>query len=67
MEVPGKMSNLKEKIFKEMSRKLEKSSPKAKKSMLGVSLGALGGDLGKKHDQEAVLADLGRFWPGADA
>ena len=33
--------------------------------MLGEGLGALGGDLGKKNVQEAVLADLGRFWTGA--
>ena len=33
--------------------------------MLGGGLGALGGDLGKKNGQEAVLADFGRFWTGA--
>ena len=33
--------------------------------MPGGGLGALGGDFGKKNDQEAVLADLGRFWTGA--
>ena len=33
--------------------------------MLGGGLGALGGDLGKKNGQEAVLADLGRFGTGA--
>ena len=48
-----------------MLRILEKSIPKAKKSMPGGGLGALGGDLGKENVQEAVLADLGRFWTGA--
>ena len=33
--------------------------------MPGGGLGGLGGDLGKKNVQEAVLADLGRFWTGA--
>ena len=62
-----------------MLRILEKSIPKAKKSMKNRSrklenrcleevwelLGALGGDLGKENVQEAVLADLARFWTGA--
>ena len=33
--------------------------------MPGGGLEALGGDLGKKKVQEAVLADLGRFGTGA--
>ena len=33
--------------------------------MPGGGLGALGGDLGKENVQEAVLAELGRFWTGA--
>ena len=44
---------------------LKKSSLKGKKSMPGGGLGALGGDLGKKNDQEPVLADFGRFETGA--
>ena len=35
--------------------------------MPGRGLGALGGDLGKKNVQEAVLADLGRFGQARDA
>ena len=57
--------NWKRKSNKNLPRKLEKSTLKAKKSMPGGGLGALGGDLGKKNGQEAVLADLGRFWTGA--
>ena len=34
--------------------------------MPGGCLGALGGDLGKKNGQEAVLAEFGRFWTGSD-
>ena len=48
-----------------MLRILEKSIPKAKKSMPGGGLERLGGDLEKENVQEAVLADLGRFWTGA--
>ena len=48
-----------------MPRKLEKSIVKARKSMPERGLGALGGDLGKKKFEEAVLADFGQIWTGA--
>ena len=51
--------NWKRKSNKNLPRKLEKSTLKPKTSRLGGGLGALGGDLGKKNGQEAVLADLG--------
>ena len=57
--------NWKRKSNNNLPRKLEKSTLKAKKAMLGGGLGALGGDLGKKNCQEAVLTDFGRFWTGA--
>ena len=51
--------NWKRKSNKNLPRKLEKATLKPKTSRLGEGLGALGGDLGKKNGQEAVLADLG--------
>ena len=58
-------SKLAAKMLDKSARKLEKSTLKAEKSRPGGRLDALGGDLGKKNVQEAVLADLGRFWTGA--
>ena len=63
-EVHGERSKLEAKIQEKSARKLEKSTLKAKKSMPGGGLGAIGGDLGKKSVQETVLADFGRFWTG---
>ena len=57
--------NWNRKSLKNVPRKLEKSTLKAKKSMPGGGLGAPWGDLGKKNGQEAVLADFGRFGTGA--
>ena len=48
-----------------MTKTFEKWTRKLEKSRSGGGLGALGGDLGKKNGQEAVLADFGRFWTGA--
>ena len=55
------MEKGKRKSKENLPRRLEKSTVKAKKSMPRGGLGALGGDLGKKNGQEAVLADFGRF------
>ena len=51
---------MEENLTKNLSRKRGKSTLKAKKSMLGGGLGPLGGDLGKKNGQEAVLGDFGQ-------
>ena len=60
-----KARNWKQKSKKNRPRQVEKSTPKAGKSRPGGGLGGLGGDLWKKNDLEAVLADFGRFWTGA--
>ena len=60
------MEKGKRKSKENLPRKLEKSTPKAKKSTPEGGLGALGGDLESKNLSKAVLADFGQFWPGSD-
>ena len=55
-----KARNWKQKLKKNRARKVEKSTPKPGKSRPGGGLGGLGGDLWKKNDLEAVLADFGQ-------